>query len=69
MIEEIDKVLKDEGYEIDLPSVIKPNWHLAILRSGKGEHKRALWIDFDWEQSGHEHEDPMNIGLFCMESI
>jgi hypothetical protein len=66
MIEEIDKVLKDEGYEIDLPSVIKPNWHLAILRSGKGEHKRALWIDFDWEQSGHEHEDPMNIGLFCM---
>ncbi len=65
MICEINTILHNEGTELNLSSVLKPKWHLAILRSGQGDNKRAVWLDFDWINSGHEHIDPMNIGLFA----
>jgi hypothetical protein len=57
-------VIADAGPEIRLPSVNKPNWCLAILRSGSGVGARALWLDYD-SGFGHGHADGMNLGLFA----
>lgn len=50
--------------QIHLPSVNKPNWCLAILRSGVGEAQRAVWLDYD-SGFAHGHADAMNLGLFA----
>jgi hypothetical protein len=60
----LDKVLAEHGPTIRLGSVNKEQWHLAILRSGKGEHARALWLDYD-AGGQHAHFDGMNLGLFA----
>ena len=52
------------GDRLDLPSVNKEAWHLAILRSGKGDRERALWLDYD-AGGAHGHADGMNLGLFA----
>lgn len=57
-------VIENEGEEIDLGSVNKEAWHLAILRSGKGTNRRAVWLDYD-AGGGHGHQDGMNLGLFA----
>lgn len=45
-------------------SVNKQEWGLAILRSGAGSQRRALWMHY---QAGarHGHADGMNLGLFA----
>jgi oligo-alginate lyase len=58
------KVIEEKGPEPVLGSVHKEEWHLGILRSGKGEHRRALWLDYD-SGGGHGHQDGMNLGLFA----
>jgi hypothetical protein len=60
----IKKVIKKEGPEPKLPSVNKQQWHLGILRSGKKENSRALWLDYD-SGGAHGHLDGMNLGLFA----
>ncbi len=57
-------VIEREGVEITLESVNKEAWHLAILRSGKGKNRRALWLDYD-AGGPHGHQDGMNLGLFA----
>jgi len=52
------------GTEIPVRSVNKEEWCVAILQSGKGEHARALWLDYDIGGS-HSHADGMNLGLFA----
>ena len=47
-----------------MPSVNKQEWHLAILRSGKGKDARAMWLNYD-AGGGHGHCDGMNLGLFA----
>lgn len=59
----LKEVIEQEGEEIALGSVNKEEWHLAILRSGKGKNRRALWLDYD-SGGGHGHADGMNLGLF-----
>lgn len=61
---EVKSVIDREGTEIKLGSVNKQNWCLAVLRSGAGENRRALWIDYD-SGGGHGHFDGMNIGYFA----
>jgi len=58
-------VIASKGAEIELGSVRKEQWHLAILRSGKGRDARALWLDYD-AGGAHGHQDGMNLGLFAM---
>ena len=57
-------VIEREGTLLDLPSVNKEQWHLGILRSGRGGGARALWMDYD-TGGGHGHQDGMNLGLFA----
>ncbi|MCF7854213.1 MAG: heparinase II/III-family protein [Candidatus Pacebacteria bacterium] len=60
----IHKVVAEEGEYPALGCVNKQEWHLAILRSGKGEDKRAAWLDYD-SGGAHYHKDGMNLGLFA----
>ncbi len=60
----IEKIVSEIGIEIKLPDVNKRQWKLAVLRSGKGQNRRAAWIDYD-SGGKHSHKDGMNIGLFA----
>lgn len=61
---QVQAVIDRVGTHIALGSVNKEQWCLAILRSGEGAHRRALWIDYDVSGS-HRHADGMNLGLFA----
>lgn len=49
---------------IELPDVKKEQWGLSILRSGKGDSRRAVWLDHDTD-GRHSHHDALNLGLFA----
>ncbi|HSW44803.1 MAG TPA: heparinase II/III family protein, partial [Phycisphaerae bacterium] len=61
---EIAAVVEREGATPKLGSVNKQEWHLAILRSGRGDHARAVWLDYD-SSGGHRHQDGLNLGLYA----
>jgi len=56
--------IDEHGTDLNLGSVNKEQWHLAILRSGRGKHARAAWLDYDWT-GRHSHHDGMNLGLYA----
>jgi hypothetical protein len=60
----VQAVIDVEGTQIRLNSVNKEEWRLAILRSGEGANRRAVWIDYD-SGGAHGHLDGMNLGLFA----
>jgi hypothetical protein len=61
---EVKAIIDAKGKSIELASVNKQQWHLGILRSGKGAESRAAWLDYDaW--GNHGHADGMNLGLFA----
>lgn len=60
----VKTVIDEVGSIIPLGSVNKQQWRIALLRSGKAENRRVLWIDYDAGER-HSHADGMNIGLFA----
>ncbi|MDB6056162.1 MAG: hypothetical protein JWO95_6 [Verrucomicrobiales bacterium] len=60
----VKQVIAKNGEEIKLGSINKEAWHMAILRSGKGQNARALWLDYD-SGGNHSHLDGMTMGLFA----
>jgi hypothetical protein len=62
MQRDLKRVIDQHGTEIKLPSVNKQQWHLAVLRSGAGDNRRAVWLDYD-SGGQHGHFDGMNVGL------
>ena len=60
----VAKVIAEDGAAIQLGSVNKPQWCLAILRSGEGSQARAAWLDYD-SGGRHGHADALNLGLFA----
>jgi len=52
----VAKVIAESGAEIELPSVNKTEWCLAVLRSGEGTNARAAWLDYD-SGGGHGRDD------------
>ena len=76
----VQQVIDAEGAVAPSVSANKEQWHLAILRSGRGEHARDVWIDYDAGDPSqpitsagdrpsvfarHGHADGMNMGLFA----
>ena len=59
----VAQALDEHGDALELGSVNKTEWRIAILRSGSGEHARALWLDYD-TGGAHGHRDGLNLGLF-----
>jgi len=57
-------LVRRHGATITLPSINKEQWHIAILRSGKGSDARAVWLDYD-SGGAHGHADALNLGLFA----
>lgn len=62
--QQVRSVIEREGTDLNLRSVNKQQWHLAVLRSGVGPDTRAVWIDYDSGER-HGHADAMNLGLFA----
>ncbi len=62
---EVQTVIDAHGTEIEQASVNKTEWRLAVLRSGRGDSRRAAWLDYD-SGGPHGHADGMNLGLFAM---
>jgi hypothetical protein len=60
----VARVIKEHGPELKLGSANKEAWHIGILRSGEGRHRRALWLDYD-SGGAHSHHDGMTLGLFA----
>ena len=71
--QELKSIIDSSGAEIQIGSVNKQQWHLAILRSGRSTENRAVWLDYDAGLAcdlysgfgGHSHQDCMNLGLFA----
>ena len=64
VVSDIDAVIRENGPDLVLGSVNLEQWRLALMRSGEGEHRRVLWLDYD-SGGGHGHTDGMNLGLFA----
>ena len=62
---DVRAVIDARGTEIEQTSVNKTEWRLAVLRSGRGDNRRAAWLDYD-SGGPHGHADGMNLGLFAM---
>ncbi|HOW70229.1 MAG TPA: heparinase II/III family protein [Phycisphaerae bacterium] len=60
----VEEVIAREGPSFRLAGVNKRQWHLAILRSGQGDDRRAAWLDYD-SDGRHSHRDGLNVGLFA----
>ncbi len=58
------QVIAREGVEPRLRSVNLKEWHLAILRSGQGANRRAVWLEYD-SGGPHGHKNGLNLGLFA----
>ncbi len=64
VVNDIEAVIREHGPDLVLGSVNLEQWRLALMRSGEGEHRRVLWLDYD-SGGGHGHTDGMNLGLFA----
>ena len=61
----VKEVIDHVGTEIQSASTDKKQWHLAILRSGKGDNARALALDYD-SGGRHGHKDGMVLSLYAI---
>ena len=57
-------VIHEKGQAVEIGSINKERWCLAMMRSGSGTHARAFWLDYDTGER-HSHIDGMNLGLFA----
>jgi len=60
--EEIDREAAKVPNDWNDRSSLQDGYGLAMLRSGQGDNRRALWMMYG-RYRGHEHDDIMNIGL------
>ena len=59
--EGIEKMVAERGCSIHLPSNVCDGYGHAILRSGKGDDRRTLWVRYG-RHRGHAHDDMLTIG-------
>lgn len=66
MRDHIRSIIQQHGSAITQPSINLEQWCLAILRSGKGRFSRAVWMDYEADNTrNHGHLDGMNFGMFA----
>jgi oligo-alginate lyase len=61
---ELESVINKHGKELGQASVVKRNWQLGILRSGRAQNRRATWITYE-ASTDHGHMDALNLGIFA----
>jgi hypothetical protein len=61
----LGELIEKNGTAIPLGDVDKKQWHLAILRSGRGATERAAWLAYD-VGGNHGHRNGLNLGLFAL---
>ena len=57
----IEEAVAERGWDIHMPSNVCDGYGHAILRSGEGDDRRALWIRYG-RHRGHAHDDMLTIG-------
>lgn len=62
--QQVENVLKNAGPEPEPASLNLGKWCLAMLYSGTGNFRRALWADYDIG-GNHGHADGLNMGLLA----
>ena len=60
----IKQVISKYGPEVNVGSIDKKQWRIALLRSGSGKNARVATLDYD-AGGAHGHFDAMNLGLFA----
>jgi hypothetical protein len=60
----VKAVIDQFGVKPKVGSVNKQEWHIALLRSGEGDHERIVWLNYE-SGGGHGHADGMNFGLYA----
>lgn len=60
--EEIERIGKEKGWQVDLKSNILDGFGHAILRSGAGDYQRALWVRYG-RSIQHAHPDMLTMGF------
>jgi len=63
---EVEKIGKELGWQVALKSNILDGFGHAILRSGKGERQRALWLRYG-RVIQHAHSDMLTIGFEALQ--
>ncbi|MGD9495817.1 MAG: hypothetical protein AB7Y46_05875 [Armatimonadota bacterium] len=63
---EIERIGREQGWMVDLPSSILDGYGHAILRSGEGDRQRALWVRYGVAIQ-HRHLDMLTIGLAALQ--
>ncbi len=66
LAEEIRRVAAEDGWEVRLESNVTDGYGHAILRSGQGDARRALWVRYG-RSRGHGHNDMLTIGLEALQ--
>ena len=66
LVREIRQVVAEDGWEVPLKSNITDGHGHAMLRSGEGDHKRAVWIRYGMCTT-HWQDDLMSIGLEALQ--
>jgi hypothetical protein len=57
-------VLPDKNL-FPIQSVVKPNWHIAELRTGTFGSEHAAYVHYETKKSGHMHSDVLHIDLIA----
>jgi hypothetical protein len=58
---EIEQIVAERGWDIHMPSNVCDGYGHAILRTGEGDDRRALWVRYG-RHRGHAHDDMLTIG-------
>ena len=61
----LERIVEEQGWQVELESNVLDGYGHAILRSGAGEHGRALWLRYG-RIIQHAHQDLLTIGLAAL---
>ena len=66
MRQRVTEMVRKHGLYLNLPSQVLDGYGHAILRAGKGEHQRSVWVRYG-QCYGHGHNDMLTIGFEALQ--